>query len=123
MARKIRIQATICLDCGEELSSGGYCFKCGKNTNADSAPPIRNEGTYLDTPEDDDMPTRASHVFWFDGLLFTEWWYIPATILLTVIAVTLLTIRTTYTNYIGGLLVAIIAGMWVFVLVQKRQRG
>ena len=120
LARRIPAEIAICPECGEDLPNGpGYCLHCGRDTSQQE--PIRAFRSRAQF--DDEMPVRVSHVFFFDRLLFTNWWYVPVGLLLiSVLSLLLLSVMRGACEIAQGVLVAATIAIILWLLVRKRQR-
>jgi len=84
MARKVRSGSRVCLDCGEDVPAGEVeCPRCGEDLTARA---LVREDITVRPAWDDDLPMRASRIFWFDALITTEYWWVPVSI--TVLPIT-----------------------------------
>ncbi len=118
MARKVLTHTTACPDCGGDLAGdSGYCHNCGTSGDSRAAAPLAD--VRLRPGTDEDMPIRASHVFWFDGLLFTEWWYIPVSLLLMALVPVLLLSGILSLDYLSGILAVAVICVLALLLARK----
>jgi hypothetical protein len=119
VAFKIRSRTAMCPDCGADLKGeGGYCFSCGSSRDSRTSEIL--EHPHSRDHADDDIPERLSYFAWFDGLLFTRWWFVPALLVLAgILSVVVLTGNS------QGFAVSLVAGatLCVFLYLMMMKRG
>ncbi len=101
----------------ELAGDSGYCFDCGTDRASRAAAPLSSRGHLPDT--DDDFPVRASHFFWLDSLLLTEWWYLPASLLMMALVPLLLLSGILPWDYLSGLLAISVICILALLLAWK----
>jgi hypothetical protein len=121
-ARKVLKTSAMCPHCGEEQSFNGvYCFRCGGSVDSAVVPSGTGAGK-VEVASDNDPPARASYLFVCDGLLFTELWYVPVSILVVVTLVVLLTLMDMgwLRHLLVGLLAATEVALIAWLLLRNR---
>lgn len=120
LARKILVNRTVCTECGKDLvPSSQCCHGCGTSISSLASP--EHEVPSVEYVED--VPDRASYVFWLDGLLFTSAWYIPAILVILIVISLFLAFYpgNSYSLAVALLAVAAVAlAVWFYL---KDRRG
>lgn len=120
-ARKVAKPRTMCPSCGEERSFDGvYCFSCGKTAVRETRPGSNDSVKAI--PSERDIPARASYLFVSDGLLFSQLWYIPVSlIVLTAIVVALTQLHAgLLRDMLVGILILAEIGLIAWIMIKKR---
>ena len=123
MAKKVRVNRTVCTECGEDLiPSSQYCHGCGASISIAASSVSEVESLeYIE-----DLPGRASHLFWLDGLLFTSAWYIPVIVMSLVVFSLLLAFLPESLHEFAIVSVAPAPGVlaaWFFIRARRRNQA